>query len=80
MGLFLAMPCKNVFKEKIITKHNIQETHIHIFHNRLTGRIRYKSAVVSDFPRFNQNSTGADALMPTKVILTKKFGMKTSTK
>ena len=39
VGLFLAMPCKNVFKEKIITKHNIQKTHIHSFHNRLLGEV-----------------------------------------
>ena len=39
VGLFLAMPCKNVFKEKIITKHNIQKTHIHSFHNGLLGEV-----------------------------------------
>ena len=35
VGLFLATPCKTASRKKIITKHNIQKTHIHSFHNRL---------------------------------------------
>ena len=38
MDLFLALPIKTASK-KAITKHNIQKTHIHIFHNTLLRKV-----------------------------------------
>ena len=55
--------------KKIVAKHNIQKSHIHIFHNRLLGEVG-----------FNQNSVGADVVIREKVTLTENSGMKTSTK
>ena len=53
----------------MVAKHNIQKSHIHIFHNRLLGEVG-----------FNQNSVGADVVIREKVTLTENSGMKTSTK
>ena len=52
----------------VITKHNIQKTHIHIFYN-IAGRSRYNSGVVSEL----QNSARADVAMRAKVIFSTMY-------
>ena len=50
--------------------HNIQKTHIHIFHNKLLGEAAIILDVVSD----------SDVEMCAKAILTKDFRINTNTK
>ena len=54
----------------MMAKHNIQKTHIHIFHNKLLREVAIILDVVSD----------CDIVKRAKVILAKNFGINTSTK
>ena len=53
----------------MITKHNIQKTNIHSFHNRL---LREATVNLELF----LNSAGAYVVMRSEVTLTENFGMK----
>ena len=53
----------------MITKHNIQETNIHSFHNRLLGEATVNLELFL-------NSAGAYVVMRSEVTLTENFGMK----
>ena len=63
------MPYK-VASRKMIAKHNIQKSHIHIFRKKLLGEVAIILDVVSD----------CHTVKRAKVILTKNFGINTSTK
>ena len=58
------------FLRKVIAKHNIQKTHVHIFCNKLQGEVAIILDAVSD----------CDIVKRAKVILAKNFGINTSTK
>ena len=55
----------------MITKHNIQKTNIHSFHNRLLGEATVNLELFL-------NSAGAYVVMRSEVTLTENFGMKTN--
>ena len=65
----LAMPCKAASR-KSDSKNNIQKTHVHIFRKKLLGEVAIILDVVSD----------CHTVKRAKVILTKNFGINTSTK
>ena len=64
------MSLQDTFYRKILAKHNIQKTHINIFHNKLMGEVAIIVDVVSD----------SNVLMRAKIILTKNFSINTNTK
>ena len=70
VGPFSTMSLQSSFERKIIAKHNIQKTHIHIFHNKLPGKVAIILDAFSD----------SDVVMRAKVILTKNVSVNTSTK
>ena len=59
------MSLQSSFERKIIAKHNIQKTHIHIFHNKLLREVAIALDVVSD----------SDVVMRAIIILTKNFSV-----